>query len=174
MTGAEDVADLVWRLPVHLHELLLRLLDDLDAAIDGPTDDPVVQRLFPRAVEGADDADREFRMLLAGDLLLQRHEAIQACRELLRAARRLPATRSVRVVMTGDQPQMLLQVLNDVRLALGARVGATAVELRQLVDEDDVEAQRALETMDVLAWCQMQLLEHIDPVSARHDGSDDV
>lgn len=173
MTGAEDGADLVWRLPVHLHELLLRLLDDLDEAIDGPTDDPVVQRLFPRAVEGEDDADAEFRMLLAGDLLLQRHEAIQACRGLLRAGRRLPATRSVRIVLSDDEPAMLLQVLNDVRLALGARVGATAVELRQLVEDDDVDALRALETMDLLAWCQMQLLEHIDPVSARHDGVDE-
>mgnify|MGYP000491220075 CR=1 FL=1 len=51
-------------------------------------------------------------------------------------------------------------------------VGATAVELRQLVDSHDVAAQRALDTMDVLAWCQMQLLEHVDPVAARHDGSD--
>ncbi len=163
---------LVWRLPQPLHGLLLQLLDELDAAIDGPTDDPVVQRLFPRAVEGEDDADAEFRMLLAGDLLLQRHEAIRACRDLLEAGRRLPGTGSVRVHLTDDEPSMLLQILNDVRLALGARVGATAVELRQLVEDDDVETQRALETMDLLAWCQMQLLEHIDPVSARHDGED--
>lgn len=163
---------LVWRLPQPLHGLLLQLLDELDAAIDGPTDDPVVQRLFPRAVEGEDEADAEFRMLLAGDLLLQRHEAIRACRDLLEAGRRLPGAGSVRVHLTDDEPAMLLQILNDVRLALGARVGATAVELRQLVEDDDVETQRALETMDLLAWCQMQLLEHIDPVSARHDGED--
>lgn len=169
-----DWADaLVWRLPAPLHGLLLTLLDDLDEAIDGPTDDPVVQRLFPRAVEGEDDADAEFRMLLAGDLLLQRHEAIQGCRDLLTAGRRLPGSSTVRVTLRDDEPTMLLQVLNDVRLALAARVGATAVELRQLVDDDDVETHRALETMDLLAWCQMQLLEHIDPVSARHDGMDD-
>lgn len=173
MRGVEGAESLVWRLPAPLHGLLLALLDDLDEAIDGPTDDPVVQRLFPRAVEGEDDADAEFRMLLAGDLLLQRHEAIQACREVLHAARRLPGSATVRVTLRGDEPNMLLQVLNDVRLALAARVGTTAVELRQLVDEDDAETHRALETMDMLAWCQMQLLEHIDPVSARHDGVDD-
>ena len=164
---------LVWKLPSSLHALLLRLLDDLDEAIDGPTDDPVVQRLFPRAVEGEDDADAELRMLLAGELLLQRHEAIRRCRAVLADGRRLPGASTVRIRLTDDEPSMLLQVLNDVRLALGARVGATAVELRQLVDQDDVEAQQALETMDVLAWCQMQLLEHIDPVAARHDGVDD-
>lgn len=174
MRGADGVDSLVWRLPAPLHGLLLTLLDDLDEAIDGPTDDPVVQRLFPRAVEGEDDADAEFRMLLAGDLLLQRHEAIQQCRDLLNEGRRLPGSSTVRVTLRADEPTMLLQVLNDVRLALAARVGATAVELRQLVDDDDVETHRALETMDLLAWCQMQLLEHIDPVAARHDGMDDV
>ena len=173
MWGGDAADGLVWRLPAQLHTLLLSLLDDLDEAIDGPTDDPVVQRLFPRAVEGEDDADAEFRMLLAGDLLLQRHEAIQGCRDLLRDGRRLPGSSTVRVHLAGDEPTMLLQVLNDVRLALAARVGATAVELRQLVDDDDVETHRALETMDLLAWCQMQLLEHIDPVAARHDGVDD-
>ena len=173
MSGADHGASLVWRLPAHLHAELLQLLDELDAAIDGPTDDPVVERLFPRAVEGEDDADRQFRMLLAGDLLLQRHEAIQSCRAVLQGARRLPGTGAVRVRLVEDEPSMLLQVLNDVRLALGARVGATAVELRQLVDDADADTHRTLETMDMLAWCQMQLLEHIDPVSARHDGIDE-
>jgi hypothetical protein len=164
-----DEQTLVWRLPDQLHGLLLELLDDLDEAIDGPTDDPVVQRLFPRAVEGDEDEDAELRMLLAGDLLLRRHEAIRACREVLDAGRRTRGTDGVTVTLTDDEPAMLLAVLNDVRLALGARVGATAVELRQLVDDDDHQAHRALETMDLLAWCQMQLLEHIDPVAARHD-----
>jgi hypothetical protein len=169
-TPDEELPGLVWKLPAPLHELLLTLLGDLDAAIDGPTDDPVVERLFPRAVEDSDEADAELRMLLAGDLLLQRHEAIRACRELLEGGRHQRGR--VRVVLTEHEPGMMLQILNDVRLALGARVGTTAVELRQLVDEDDVEAQRALETMDLLAWLQMQLLEHIDPVAARYDDPD--
>lgn len=166
--------EFVWRVPTPLHELLLRLLDQLDAAIDGPTDDPVVQRLFPRAIEDDADADDELRMLLAGELLLERHEAIRTCRAVLQRARRRPGTSTVRIRLVDDEPSLLLQVLNDVRLALGARVGATAVELRQLVEEDDLEAQRALEAMDVLAWCQMQLLEHIDPVAARHDGDPEI
>lgn len=169
----DDHGPLVWTLPVQLHELLLRLLDDLDRAIDGPTDDPVVQRLFPRAIEDEDDEDAEFRMLLAGDLLLRRHESIRACRQVLASAATRFGRGGVRVTMVDDEPEMMLAILNDVRLALGARIGATAVELRQLVDEDDHEAQRALETMDVLAWCQMQLLEHIDPVAARHDDLED-
>ena len=172
MSVVEDGREgLVWRLPAQLHGLLLSLLGELDDVIDGPTDDPVVQRLFPRAVEDDDDEDAELRMLLAGDLLLRRHEAIQECRQVLADGRERRGR--VRVVLSDHEPQMMLQVLNDIRLALGARVGTTAVELRQLVDEDDVEAQRALETMDLLAWFQMQLLEHIDPVAARHDHIDE-
>ncbi len=168
MNSVEDVPEgLVWTLPGPLHELLLRLLDELDEAIAGPTDDPVVQRLFPRAIEGEDDADAEFRMLLAGDLLLQRHEAIKHCKQVLEDGTRRRT--GIRVTMVDDEPAMMLAILNDIRLALGARVGATQVELRQLVEDDDVQAQRALETMDILAWCQMQLLERIDPVAASHD-----
>lgn len=169
----ERPGGLVWSLPAQLHQLLLRLLDDLDQAIDGPTDDPVVQRLFPRAVEGEDDADAEFRMLLAGDLLLRRHEGIRHCRRVLRGGTQRRGRPAVEVTMEDDEPAMMLAILNDIRLALGARVGTTAVELRQLVEEDDVEALRALETMDLLAWCQMQLLEHIDPIAARHDHLDE-
>lgn len=168
MSAVEDHhRGLVWTLPVQLHGLLLSLLDELEEAIDGPTDDHVVQRLFPRAVEDSDDEDAELRMLLAGDLLLQRHEAIRDCKDVLAAGRERRG--KVRVVLTADEPQMMLQILNDIRLALGARVGTTAVELRQLVDEDDHQAQRALEMMDLLAWFQMQLLEHIDPIAASHD-----
>lgn len=174
MNSVEDASGaLLWSLPAQLHELLLQLLDELDEAIDGPTDDPVVQRLFPRAVEGEDDADAEFRMLLAGDLLLRRHEAIRDCRRVLRDGTQRRRRHVVEVMMEDDEPAMMLAILNDIRLALGARVGTTAVELRQLVDEDDVEARRALETMDLLAWCQMQLLEHIDPVAAQHDHLDE-
>lgn len=172
MSSVEDArGGLVWRLPVPLHGLLLSLLDELDEVIDGPTDDPVVQRLFPRAVEDSPDEDTELRMLLAGDLLLRRHEAIRECKQLLEGGRERRGR--VRVVLSEDEPEMMLQILNDIRLALGARVGATAVELRQLVDEGDEEGQRALETMDLLAWFQMQLLEHIDPVAARHDRVDE-
>lgn len=174
MSPIEETRDgMDWLLPVQLHVLLLQLLDDLDAAIDGPTDDPVVQRLFPRAVEGEDDADAELRMLLAGELLLERHEAIGLCRDLLAAGTARRARGGVRVHLRDDEPSMMLAVLNDIRLALGARIGATAVELRQLVDDDDLQTHQVLETMDVLAWCQMQLLEHIDPVAARYDGFED-
>lgn len=144
------------------------LLRELDTALEGPTDDPVVQRLFPPAVEGEQDEDAELRMLIAGDLLLRRREAIRAVLEVLDRAQE-HRSGDVVVELTEDEPGMMLAVLNDIRLALAARVGTTAVELRQLVDEDDARTHGILELVDMLAWFQMQLLEHIDPVAARHD-----
>ncbi len=164
---------LAWTLSIGHHRMLLALLQQLDRAIDGPTDDPIVARLFPRMVEDDDDADAELRMLMAGDLLLRRHNAIRRMVEILEQA--VPG-RGERVVarMHDDEPAVMLAVLNDIRLALGARVGSTAVELRQLVEPDDVETHQVLDAMDLLAWFQMQLLEHIDPVAASHDGYDEA
>ncbi len=163
---------LTWTLARGHHQMLVELLEQLDAAIDGPTDDPVVQRLFPKMIDDDEDADAELRMLMAGDLLLRRHQAIQRLRGIMTGGR---STRTGRVVvpLDDDEPGVMLAVLNDIRLALGARVGATAVELRQLVEDDDHETHMLLDTMDVLAFFQMQLLEQIDPVAAAHDGLDD-
>ncbi len=159
---------LEWRLRPVEARLLEDLLEQLDEAIDGPTDDPVVRRLFPSPLED-DDEDAALRAMIAGDLLLRRHEAIRAVLGVLRRDERRERDRWVRLTLRDDEPGMMLAVLNDVRLALGSRIGMTAVELRQLVDDDDKRTRALLETMDVLAWFQMQLLEHIDPVAARHD-----
>jgi hypothetical protein len=164
---------LTWTLAQGHHQMLIDLLEQLNTAIDGPTDDPVVQRLFPRMIDDDDDADAELRMLMAGDLLLRRHQAIQ--RLLTIMSNGTPNRRGrVTVPLRDDEPGVMLAVLNDVRLALGARVGTTAVELRQLVDDEDHDTHMLLDTMDVLAFFQMQLLEQIDPVAAAHDGLGDL
>jgi hypothetical protein len=171
-----------WRLRLDEHALLVMLLRELDEALDGPTDDPVVERLFPPAVEGDRDEDEELRLLIAGDLLLRRHEAIRLLLSLLERAElpyvagdlealeevpvdELPA---VDVVLVEDEPGMVLSVLNDLRLALASRVGLTAVELPQLLDEEDERSHALLAMMDHLAYLQMQLLRHIDPVAVAH------
>lgn len=78
MRGGDDAV--VLRMRTDEHALLVVMLQELDEAIDGPVDDPIVQRLFPPVVEDDEDQDAQLRMIIAGDLLLRRHEAI---RELL-------------------------------------------------------------------------------------------
>ena len=149
---------LVWTLAREELALLVRLVSQLDEAVDGPLDDPVVQRLFPSAVEDDEDADEELRMLLAGELLLARHEGYAALLDLLaRAEQGRLGRHAVRLV--DDEPALVLGVLNDVRLALGARVGFDVVQDREGVQDEGVLA--ALATMDLLAWFQEQLLERL-------------
>lgn len=181
-----DEDALQWRLRLDEHALLVVLLRELDEALDGPTDDPVVERLFPPAVEGDRDEDEELRLLIAGDLLLRRHEAIRLLLSLLEGAgapdlagdvealEGLPVGELpfVDVLLVEDQPGMVLSVLNDLRLALAARVGLTAVELPQLLDEDDERSHALLAMMDHLAYLQMQLLRHVDPVAVAHGEPD--
>lgn len=176
------------------HALLVVMLQQLDEAIDGPVDDPVVQRLFPSAVEDDGDEDAQLRMIIAGDLLLRRHEAIRELLAVLGSVGRgggagdpsaaddaggdvsepdpADAPRIVEVPLPGELPGMLLSVLNDVRLALASSVGLTAVELPQLVDEGDQRTQALLEMLDYFAYVQMRLLHHIDPVAVAHADPD--
>ena len=149
---------LAWLLGDAELALIVRLVGQLDEVLDGPTDDPVVQRLFPAAIEGDDEADAELRALLAGDLLLSRHEACAAVQQAL--ARAEPARRgALRVVLREDEPDLVLQVLNDVRLALGARIGIDVVADRDRAEDEATLA--ALASMDLLAWFQEQLIEHL-------------
>lgn len=179
--GEDDA--LVWRMHVEDHLLLRMLLEELDQALDGPTDDPVVERLFPPAVEGDTDEDAELRTLIAADLLMQRHEAIRLLlgvldrtelpdqpEEELLAGSPGPV---VEVELVEDEPSMMLSVLNDVRLALAQRVGLTAVELPQLVDDTDERSRAVLAILDRLAWFQMLLLREIDPVAVAHAEPDE-
>jgi hypothetical protein len=147
----------VWRLASQEVELLRELTLQVDAALDGPTDDPVVARLFPRAAED-DSADEELRALLSGELLFVRHERHAAFLALLeRAERGRRGTWSVLLVDT--EPELVLAVLNDIRLALGARIGLDVVEDRTGDLPEGVAA--ALDTMDWLAAHQSLLLEQL-------------
>ena len=124
-------------------------------------DDPVVQRLFPRAVEDDDEADDELRALLGSELLLERSEAVAAFTQLLATAAEVRRG-IVEVLLVDDGPDLVLGVLNDVRLALGARVGFDVVAARDegpLPDEPVVAA--TLDTMDWLAMHQSVLLDHL-------------
>lgn len=195
MTGGDE-ASLAWPLRIDEHAMLVVLLRELDEAIDGPTDDPVVQRLFPTAVDGDDEQDQQLRTLIASELLLQRHETIAHLLAVLEATELPPgdspwhdeaddassihpdeldptALPIVVVELAGDEPRMMLSTINDVRLAIAQRVGLTAVELPQLVADDDPR-RGLLDLMDHLAHLQMGLLAAIDPssVARLHDEDD--
>jgi hypothetical protein len=83
-----------------------------------PPDDPVLARLLPDAYRDDPDAAAEFRRFTEPDL---RSGKVTCAMTLLET---LPPGGG-RIRLTADQAQAWLRSLNDVRLALGTRLGVT-------------------------------------------------
>jgi hypothetical protein len=122
-------------------ELLALLFGDLTALLDDPdADDDVLRRLNPAGYRDDPDAEAEFRSLTASALRSDRDDRIDACRDDLQ--RGAPIDLS-----DDDVARRWLQVLNDLRLALGTRLGVTPDDRPEL-DPDDPAAQPWI----VYAW----------------------
>lgn len=133
------------------------LLDDPDA------DDPIHQRLFPRAADD-EDVDAELRALVYDDLLTARLTGLEELLSYLDRGRRTRHGLSIR--LDEEQAALVLGVLNDLRLALGARAGVESLD-RDDIDEDHPHFQ-LLVIIDHFAWWQEQLLALLDPSSVLH------
>jgi hypothetical protein len=165
-----------WELEGYETSLLVRLREGLvDTLHHGGTDDPVVRRLFGPAVSGDEEADAELRSMLRDDLLEGRLAALDRLLEILQRAtprHRGDPEGAVRVDLDEDEPHVVLGALNDLRLALGARVGL------ETTDRDHVEPgspeETTLAVMDHLAWMQEQLIAILDPEAVRiHDADEE-
>jgi hypothetical protein len=143
-------------------ELLRTTRDGVRAALaGGDTTDPIVRRLFSRTLEGDEEADAELRRLLHDDLLASRLAGLDALVEVL--DRGTTHRGNLRVDLRDDEPLLVLGVLNDLRLAIGARVGIEELDREALSDDDPVTYRLAV--MDHLAGLQEQLLAILDPPS---------
>lgn len=148
-------------------ELLRSLRDQLREALSAPDpDDPVIKRLFPPPVLGDPEVEKAVRALLVDELLASRLAGLDALVELL--DRGVPHRGTVRIELVEDEPLLVLGVLNDIRLAIGARIDIDALDRASVSDDDPVAHRLAL--MDHLGWRQEQLLAVLDPASTRHGG----
>jgi hypothetical protein len=101
--------------------MLESLLDDLAVFLEPDAmdaADPVRQRLFPAAYRDAVDAEAEFRSLTESSLRTERTERARQCAGELDGS---PA--HIELETAGGQ--RWIQVLNDLRLVLGTRLGIT-------------------------------------------------
>jgi hypothetical protein len=85
---------------------------------DKPPDDPVLARLLPDGYRDDPDAAGEFRRYTEPALRSAKHQAAQEMLDTLPEA-------GGRIQLTQDQALSWLKALNDVRLALGVRLGVT-------------------------------------------------
>ena len=116
--------------------LLASLLDELAAALTEPDpDDPVIRRLYPDGYTDDPDAAREYRELVQADLSAERAGRLASCRA------ELPADAG-RMQLDAEATDRWLRVLNDLRLALGTRIGVT--------EEDELDQDQP--AVQVYAW----------------------
>lgn len=151
----------------------LEALVGLGPADAQPPDDPALSRLFPDAYRpGAFDGDgegtraaaaaQEFRRYTERDLRAGKRASADAVLETLAAA-----AASGRLRLDRDQVDAWLGTLNDVRLALGVRLGIEDDTFeRDLPDDRTPEGaarRAALEVFAWLGWLQESLLECVEP-----------
>ena len=96
---------------------LLAGLREILRATDG-ADDPVVRRLFPDAYPDDHVAESDYRSITESDLRTDRVERLSAC------ITEIETDRTV-TIADPDVATRWIQVLNDLRLALGTRIGVS-------------------------------------------------
>lgn len=121
---------------------LQMLLAEPGEPVTGP-EDPVLARLLPDGYRDDPEAAGEFRRYTEYSL---RSAKQQAAQELLDT---LPGEGG-RVQLTGEQALAWLKALNDVRLALGVRLGVTEDFEEQWATLKPDDPQRA--AFEVYAW----------------------
>ncbi len=102
--------------------LISGLIDDFaDVLAEPDPDDPVTLRLYPEGYTDDDEASKEYRELVESDLRAERTGRLQACRAELPAG-------GGRLMLDDEAVDRWLRVLNDLRLALGTRLGVTEAD----------------------------------------------
>ena len=144
--------DVLVRLSPEERSLLLGLVGELRAQLEGESRDPTLRRLFPPAYDDEED-ERAYRELAGDELLSGRRQAL----ELLAAT-----ARSDR--LSAKEADAWLRALNDLRLVLGTRLD---------VQEDmPIDRPKSPEhaVYIYLSWLQEQLVAALAPTESEPGG----
>jgi hypothetical protein len=99
--------------------VLASLLDELDElAVDPDLADDVAARLYPAGYQDDREA-ADFRELTQSSLATERRQRYRGCRDDL-------PTGAGQIVIAAESSERWLAVLNDMRLALGTRLGVAS------------------------------------------------
>ncbi len=151
-------SDLAWALHAQEVDLLQTLLRSLlDVLAQPEPGDPIHDRLFPSAVSDDLDADAALRAEMFDDLMLARRGGLEALDELISSGKERGDHTVVR--LDDDGQRLVAGVLNDLRLALGARITIELID-RESLTEDDPRLE-TLALMDYLAHIQGELVDHL-------------
>lgn len=138
------------------YDLLLTLYADLAGCVTAADpNDRRFRRLFPPQVLGSDATSSPS---VNEGLLEWREQSLQAANRWLHSATRHRGI--YRLMVARDDVDQVLQLINDMRLMLGASIDIDAFDRDALPPED--ERQHALAVIDHLAWWQEELLTLLD------------
>lgn len=137
--------DFELRLPKEERDILRTLPHQLRALLS--SDDPAVERLFPPAYPDDSDLQSEYDSLVRGDLMQQRLGSVEVMERTIEAER-----------VSEDELLAWLGALNDLRLVLGTKLGATEeVDPEDIPDDDPLAPSYAL--YYYLGWLEEQVVE---------------
>jgi Domain of unknown function (DUF2017) len=130
---------------------------DRSPGAGGVPDDPVLERLFPRAYLEPEDVDRdaEYQRLVREDLLAAKLANLDVVTSTL--DRGTVSLRRWTVDLSEDEAAAWLGALNDLRLALGVRLGITE-DFDGDIDPADPQAP-ALNVLSYLGWLEENLVD---------------
>ncbi len=131
--------------------------DAADAGRGGAGADPVLERLFPQAYLEPEDVERdaEYRRLVREDLLEAKLANLDVVTSTL--DRGTVSMRRWTIDLTEDEAAAWLGALNDLRLALGVRLGITE-DFDGDIDPSDPQAP-ALNVLSYLGWLEENLVD---------------
>jgi hypothetical protein len=127
--------------------LLRELPVQLASLLANAPDDPSLRRLFPPAYADDPSADAEYQRLMHAELAAKHRDALA-----------LLAETAGRDELGADELHAWLAALNDLRLALGTRLGVTEELYEEELDADDPAAAE-LRVYLYLTWLQEQVVE---------------
>ncbi len=130
-------------------EVLANLLGELSAVVqDDAADDAVVKRLFPAAYPDDDTAQADYRSMTEASLRDERVRRIEACVDDLDAG---GVRGSDLDLADPDDFRRWLQTLNDLRLAIGTRIGVTEDDPPE--QDDDLQPRVLYHWLTALQDC---------------------
>ena len=134
-------------------KLLADLIDSMLELLDnGGRDDPAVERLFPDAY-GSEAEARAWHDLVGDELQRNKVSALQSVKGALTHRR---------IELDESDTQVWLSALNDVRLAIGARLEVTEEMMGTELARDDPRAP-TLAVLHWLGWLQESMLQAMMP-----------
>jgi len=140
--------DFELRLPSEERSLLQALPQQLRDLLS--SDDPALERLFPPAYPEDSDLQSEYEQLVRGDLLQQRLSSVDVMEQTIRASR-----------VSEEQLLAWLSALNDLRLILGTKLGATEdLDPEDVAEDDPLAPSYAL--YYYLGWLEEQVVEALN------------